>query len=146
MWVLDQEFWQPGWRATPAAAWRARVADLVNGDRWIIEGNYSGTLDIRLPRADCALWFDYPRWIAFPRIAKRIITSYGQVRPDMAPGCPEQIDRGFLRWVWDFPAQSRPLIVAALAKHGQHLTPHIFRRDRDWARWLDRLAEHRAEH
>ena len=136
---LDAEFWQPGWRETPRPLWRETVARLVIGERWILEGNYSATLDIRLPRADTVLWFDYPRWIALPRIMKRIATTHGHVRADMAPGCPEQFDAEFLRWVWNFPRDSRPLIVSALAEHGGHLRPVIFRRDDDVARFLDSL-------
>jgi adenylate kinase family enzyme len=128
---LDREFWQPGWIATPKLEWRERVVRLAGADAWIMDGNYSATLDIRLPRADTVIWFDYPRRIVLPRIAKRIATHCGEVRRDMAPGCPEQVDREFLRWVWDFPLNSRPLIVTALAHDGAHLEPIVFRRDKD---------------
>jgi adenylate kinase family enzyme len=146
---LDREFWQPGWRIMPRDRWRAKVAELVSGDRWIVEGNYSATLDIRLPRADTVLWFDYPRRVALARIAKRIATTYGRVRSDMGAGCPEKLDLEFLRWVWNFPRQSRPLIADALALHGQHARLAVFRRDRDWRHCLDALpsdAKARQQH
>ncbi len=139
---LDRQFWRPGWTVTPRPEWRQRVTELVAAERWIIEGNYGGTLDLRLPRADTVLWFDYPRWIAYPRIAKRVVIGYGRVRPDMAPGCPEQLDWEFLRWIWAFPRIERPAISVALARYGAHLAPVIFRRDDDWARFLDSLPEH----
>ena len=69
----------------------------------------AATLDLRLPRADTVIWFDYPRLRCLRQIAWRIATTYGRVRPDLAPGCPEQIDWEFLRFVWDFPAKSRPI-------------------------------------
>jgi hypothetical protein len=58
---LDKEYWKPGWTKTPRDLWRARVGELVAGDRWIIDGNYAGSLDLRLPRADTVVRFDYPR-------------------------------------------------------------------------------------
>lgn len=85
---LDREFWQPGWRMPEGARWQEKVRSLVAGERWIIEGTFTSTLDLRLPRADAVVWFDFPRgrclWRAFMRAAR----SYGRARPDMAPGCP----------------------------------------------------------
>ncbi len=133
---LDKEFWQPGWVVTPRAAWRAKVAELAARDAWIMDGSYGASLDIRLPRADAAVWFDYPRARCLRRVAWRIATTYGTVRPDLAPGCPEQVDWEFLRYVWDFNAKTRPQIARALAVHGRHLTPVVVRRDRDAARFL----------
>lgn len=136
---LDREFWRPGWVPAPREPWRARVAELVQADDWILEGNFDSSLDLRLPRADTVLWFDYPRRIALPRIAKRFVTNYGTVRPDMGLGCPEKIDWEFIRWIWNFPAEARPQIVAALANHGSHLERHVFRRDKEVRVFLDSL-------
>ena len=65
--------------------------------------------------------------------------TYGQVRLDMAPGCPEQVDLTFLRWIWNFNRRERPVLVQKLAASGSHLTPIIFRNDGDAARFLSKL-------
>jgi adenylate kinase family enzyme len=110
---LDQEYWQPGWVAPETADWQARVTRLAARDAWIMDGNYSGTFDIRVPRAQAILWLDLPRRIYFPRAVWRIAKSYGRERPDLAPGCPEQIDLSFLfKWVWTYPTRSRPRTLA----------------------------------
>jgi adenylate kinase family enzyme len=96
---LDKEFWRPGWTTTPLPEWRAKVEALAARDAWIMDGNYGATLDLRLPRADAVIWFDYLRLRCLRQIAWRIATTYGRVRPDLAPGCPEQIDLEFLRFV-----------------------------------------------
>lgn len=134
---LDKEFWQPGWVETPKAQWRARVSELVAGARWIMDGNFDSSLDLRLPRADAVFWFDYPRLRCLRRALGRIATSYNTVRSDMAPGCPERVDLDFLRYIWRFNARQRPRIVAALARFGRHLDPVVFRRDSDVARLLN---------
>ena len=59
-----------------------------------MDGNYGSSLDLRLPRADTVLWFDYPRHVCLRRVFWRIATTYGRVREDLAPGCPEQLDPG----------------------------------------------------
>jgi adenylate kinase family enzyme len=139
---LDKEFWRPGWVTTPLPEWRAKVEALAARDAWIMDGNYGATLDLRLPRADAVIWFDYPRLRCLRQIAWRIATTYGRVRPDLAPGCPEQIDLEFLRFVWDFPAKSRPAIVTALQKHRPAAASLvIFRRRRDVSRYLAGLGQ-----
>jgi adenylate kinase family enzyme len=136
---LDREFWQPGWKITPREPWRAKVAELVQSEAWIMDGNYGASLDLRLPRADTAVWFDYPRHVCLGRALWRVLTTYGRVRADLAPGCPEKIDLEFLRYIWDFNAKSRPQIVSMLAEHGRHLQPVVVGRDRDAEVFLDGL-------
>jgi len=128
---LDAEFWKPGWKVTERAEWRARLAKLAEREAWIMDGNYGASLELRLPRADTVMWFDYPRLVCLWRVLRRVATTYGRVRPDLAPGCPEQFDGEFLRFIWNFNANSRPQIVAMLAEHGGHLSPIVFRRDLD---------------
>src|SRR5206468_1787185 len=77
---LDTEFWQPGWKITPFPQWRAKVASLITREAWIMDGSYAATLDLRLPRADAVVWFDYPRFVCVARALRRILTTYGQVR------------------------------------------------------------------
>ena len=133
---LDQEFWQPGWVETPRAAWRAKVSGLAAREAWIMDGNYDATLDLRLPRAEAVIWFDTPAPRALARVARRVATSYGRVRPDLAPGCPEQIDWGFVRYVWNFNGRQRPRIAEALAAYAGRLDPIMIRSDAEAARVL----------
>ena len=34
----------------------------------------------------------------------------------MAPGCHEKVDLEFLRWVWNFPRDSRPKVMRRIAE------------------------------
>jgi adenylate kinase family enzyme len=117
---LDAHFWQPGWVQTERSVWRRRVAELIAGPRWIIEGNYGSSLDIRLPRADTVIWLDFSTPICFWRAIKRVVTNFGNVRPDLAPGCPEEFDWEFLKWVWHFRKNERPQIVERIEHYFQH--------------------------
>lgn len=139
---LDAEFWQPDWKPMPRDLWRPKVGQLSAAETWIQDGNFDGTLDVRLPLADTIVWFDLPRRICMWRVLKRIALGYGEVRPEMAPGCPERLDPEFLHYVWTFNTAHRPRIGTALAAHGAHLTPVIIRHDADAARFLD-SARHR---
>ena len=139
---LDQQYWQPGWTMPPRATWRAKLAALCEKPAWIMDGNFDSSLDLRLPRADAVVWFDFPRHVCLRRVLKRVVTTYGHVRADMAPGCPEQLpDLEFLRWIWNFNRIERPQIAVSLALHGPHLSPVIFRRDRDVRAFLDTIGD-----
>ena len=137
---LDKEFWRPGWEVTPRAEWRLKVAELVAREAWIMDGNYDSSLDLRLPRADTVLLFDYPAHRCIGRVVKRVLTSYGKVRADMAAGCPERIDLPFLKFVWRFNAVQRPRTLAAIRQNGAHVRTVIFRRDAEARRFLDTVA------
>ncbi|HLM66531.1 MAG TPA: hypothetical protein VK358_03345, partial [Longimicrobium sp.] len=45
----------------------------------------------------------------------------GRSRPDLNPGCPEQLpDWNFLRYVWAYPDAKLPTVLALLREHGAH--------------------------
>ena len=62
----------PDWTEATPEALRARVAPLVAGPAWVIDGAYRGKLgDLVLARADTVLWLDLPRRVWFPRLVRR---------------------------------------------------------------------------
>lgn len=115
---LDREHWQPGWVEPTRAEWAARVAELVVHDRWVIDGNYGGTIDIRLRACDTAILLDLPRWLCLWRVTRRWLKYRGRTRPDMTPGCDERIDWIFGRWIWNYPRLHRPAMLEHLAGLG----------------------------
>lgn len=113
---LDALFWHPGWVETPRSEWRSIQEKLVEEPRWIIDGNYGSTLQIRLTAADTVIFLDLPPWVCLWRVVKRSFLS-AEPRPDLAPGCPERLDLEYLRflaWVWRYPRDDRPAIVETL--------------------------------
>ncbi len=111
---LDQEFWNPGWIETPRDEWRAHHAELLTQDEWIIDGVYIGTLQERVAAADTIIFLDVARFRCLWRVVKRIVSTRGTVRPDMAEGCPEKWDFGFLAYAWTFRRRFRSKILWAL--------------------------------
>src|ERR1051326_8693301 len=68
---LDALFWKPGWVETPRDEWRRTVEELVEGDAWVMDGNYGGTLDLRLAACDTVLFLDFPPIVCLCRVLKR---------------------------------------------------------------------------
>ena len=112
---LDQHAWMSGWVELGREEWKARVRELIAGDAWVIDGNYTGSLPARLRRADTVINLEMPAWRCLARLVRRIASSYGRVRPDMAEGCPEQLDWGFLLYTARFPWTHRAKISERLA-------------------------------
>jgi adenylate kinase family enzyme len=112
---LDTVFWRPGWKPMPNDEFDEAQGRLLQGDSWIIDGNFSRTLAMRLAAADTAIFLDFPRGLCLRRAVKRWIQHHGKSRPDMADGCSEKLDLEFLRWIWRFPRVSRPKVLAMLA-------------------------------
>jgi len=111
---LDRLWWRPGWAHVSREDFDAGLAEILKTDRWIIDGDYSRTLPERLKYADAVILLDYSRTLCLFRALKRIARFRGNVRPDMAEGCPERFDREFLRYVWNFHRDMRPRVEAAL--------------------------------
>jgi adenylate kinase family enzyme len=113
---LDQEYWQPGWVEPDKAEWALHVARILPRDAWIKDGNYSGTLEMRMAAADTVIFLDLPRTVCIRRILRRSLKYRGTNRPDMAEGCNEKVDLKFLKWIWDYPRRTRPKVERMLAE------------------------------
>ena len=122
---LDAHYWLPGWMEPQLDVWRERVRQLVLGETWIIDGNYSDTFDLRLTVADTIVFLDVPRHICLSRVIVRSLRSFGRIRPDMAPGCRERLDGAFLRWVWTYPESAATGVGAAPGRGGGPHASHL---------------------
>lgn len=116
---LDKFFWRPGWVETPRDEWAKTVTELIDRDSWIMDGNYSGTLDLRIQKCDTIVFLDLSRWLCLWRIMWRVLQYRKERRPDMAAGCPEKLDPEFVRWVWNYPRESKPKVMKLLAEHSE---------------------------
>jgi adenylate kinase family enzyme len=115
---IDRLFWQPGWVRTADDTYIERLSAVVAQERWIIDGNNSSTFDLRMPRADAVFWLDRSRALCIARVLWRVASSYGNVRADMAAGCPERFDWEFLSWIWGFHAKYYPGMRTAIERYG----------------------------
>lgn len=135
---LDDHYWSAGWARTPAGEWRETVTALASGTRWIIDGNYAATLDVRLAHADAVVFFDLPVGICLAGIARRTL--------ELRRGCYEHLPRRvreaspqppivgspwrLVHTVVRFRRSVRPQIVGMLAEHAADA-------------WLLRIADRR---
>jgi adenylate kinase family enzyme len=75
---LDALSWDPGPRRCDVQVFRERVALAVEGEYWVVDGQYPQVRDIVWSRADTIIWLDYSLWVCARRLVGRRIKSAGQ--------------------------------------------------------------------
>ena len=104
---LDKLFWKPGWVESTPEEIDGKIRQELDKPQWIMDGNFTRTLPLRVARADTVIYLDFSRMACLLGVLKRVLTTYGKVRPDMGEGCPERIDFEFLKWVWNYNKNKR---------------------------------------
>lgn len=136
---LDALFWKPGWVGVPEQQQRLVQSELVERETWIIDGNYGGTMDIRLDKADTIIFLDIPRIICAYRVIKRWIQYRETTRPDMGEGCEERISIEFLKWVWEYPKTKKPVILKKLNSFSKEKEVIILTSPKEVERFLNNI-------
>ncbi|HET8671863.1 MAG TPA: DNA topology modulation protein [Candidatus Saccharimonadales bacterium] len=138
---LDSLYWKPGWVETPKQEWKQTVERIITRDSWIMDGNYSGTLDLRLEACDTVIFLDIARAVCIWRVIKRAVAYRNKSRPDMSEGCPERFDFGFLRWIWNYKKRTRPKIVRMLKEIADNKKVIWLRTDAEVERYLGGMED-----
>ena len=104
---LDKLWWKPGWVEMDRDEFDELHRRELSKEKWIMDGNFNRTMPERIARCDTVIYLDFSRFACLRGVIKRVLTTYGTVRPDMGEGCPEQIDFEFLKWVWNYNRDKR---------------------------------------
>lgn len=126
---LDQYYWKPNWIETKAEEWRKKVHELAAKPEWIIDGNYGGTMDIRMEKADTIIFLDYPTLSCLWRITKRIQKYKGRTRPDMPEGCHERYDLEFYHYVATYNLRRKKKHYRQLEQHKESKQTLVLKND-----------------
>lgn len=117
VWHLDSLFWKPNWILSTKEEQQVIHAKLLKFDQWIIDGNYSETLEERFAQADTIVFLDVGRVHCLYRVVVRYLKYRNRTRPDMAAHCPEKIDWEFIHWIWTFPNKRKQALIDQLRAH-----------------------------
>lgn len=138
---LDQVLMNVNWTAKPKDEQAAIHEELVKADRWIIEGNWSHTLEERVERAQLILYLDCPLWVSLLRVTKRLIENWGDKRTDLAPGCYERFSPRFYWFIIKYYYTRRRYNIAWAREKRD--TPLIFidTSHRNWEKKIEHLLD-----
>ncbi len=137
---LDMFYHLPNWNEPSKENWLKTVIKLVQSERWIMDGNYGGTMDLRLGRCDTVVWLDYPRLICTWRVLKRTFLYRDKTRSDMADSCKERFDWEFLKYVWNFPRDKNRNIDLRLKSH-DHVKVYRLKSNREVRDFLEDIND-----
>ncbi|HHC7267555.1 TPA: (d)CMP kinase [Vibrio parahaemolyticus] len=56
---MDAIFWKPDWQESSDEEFFINLAEKLNGEHWILDGNYNRTTEIKWARVDTIIWLDY---------------------------------------------------------------------------------------
>jgi adenylate kinase family enzyme len=101
---------------TDKELWRAKVHSLVEQERWIIDGNYKSTFDLRFPYSDTIIFLDYPTHVSMWRAIKRRVQFREKVRDDMPATWKEKLGWKFILFILRFNHDDAPRIRSELEK------------------------------
>jgi len=140
---LDRHFWLPGWQMLEKDEWEKLTDEFINQDEWIMDGNYSGTLDKRIERADTVIYFDFPRWRclfnAFMRMLKGKL--FRKKRSDITSGCEERFDLEFYKWIWNYNSNNRDENLKRLDSISGEKKVFVIRNYREKKEFLDSAGQ-----
>ncbi|WP_168124011.1 DNA topology modulation protein [Paenibacillus sp. HB172176] len=111
---LDRYFWKANWVPTPNEEWDQIVENFTTEKEWIIDGNYSRTMDTRIKHADLIIYLDMSKWLCLYRVLKRRVMYHKKTRPDMNEACQEKLDWEFFKWIWNYRKRSRMKTITKL--------------------------------
>lgn len=144
---LDALYHGPDWSPASRDELRGRVAAIVAGDGWVIDGNYRRSVgDLVGARADTIAWLDLPRSVVMRSVIRR---SLGRAwhRTELWNGNREQWlrlldprpDRNIVLWAWSQFAGYRRLYEEASRQEGPGPAWLRFRTRAEAQRWLSSL-------
>ena len=132
LFYLDMMFWNEDKTTVEKSVFLEQLKSAMRGDKWIIDGNYASTMEIRLQACDTVIFLDYPLEVCLEGVRAR----YGKKREDM-PWVEEEEDEEFIRFIKDFGTEVRPKILELLKKYS-HKSIYIFKTREEAEGFLNR--------
>ena len=130
---LDNVWWRADGTHIPREAFDRALDGLLQGEQWIMDGDYSRTYEVRLRAADTVIFLDYPEAVCMAGIVARV----GQDRPDM-PWTEGTLDRELVAQVRNYASSNRPALLSLFQKYpAKQVLTFTSREEADC--WLSRL-------
>lgn len=133
LYYLDRLWHRPDRTTISKEDFDARLAGIVRKDRWIIDGNYRRTLELRLAACDTVFFMDLPLEVCLAGAEARV----GKAHEDL-PWVEQELDGEFRQWILDFPKDELPRIYTLLEQYREGREIVIFRSREETDEYLER--------
>ena len=111
---LDLLKWNSDKTTVSKEVFLERLQNVLLLDKWIIDGNYGSTIELRMKECDTVFFLDYPVEVCIDGIRQR----QGKQRSDM-PWIETEDDAEFPEFIRNYNTQSRPKVLELLNNYPQ---------------------------
>lgn len=111
---LDLLYWNSDRTTVSKDVFVKRLKNVLVLDKWIIDGNYGSTIEMRIKECDTVFFLDYPVEVCIDGIKLR----KGKTRSDM-PWIETEVDEELLEFIRNYNAQSRPKVLELLEQYSE---------------------------
>ena len=112
LYCLDMMYWNADKTTVGREIFRARLAEVLTRDSYIIDGNYRSTMEIRIANCDTVFFLDYD----LETCLSGILSRRGKPRADM-PWIETEEDPEFMQTVKAYIPEQRPWVMELLEKY-----------------------------
>ena len=127
LYYLDAIWHKPDKTHIPREEFDARLGEILSEDVWIIDGNYSRTIERRIAACDTVFLFDLPTEVCLAGAMSRV----GKERYEM-PWIETEFDPEFKKQIEEFPTTTLPAIYELLEKYNdRNITVFKSRKEAD---------------
>ena len=109
---LDNIYWNENKEHITREEFNEELEKILKEDKWIIDGDYGRTYEIRIKRADTIYFLDYSLETCLNGVSSRI----GTKRAD-CPFIETEFDEEFKEWIINWPKNKRPIVIELLEKY-----------------------------
>ena len=109
---LDMIFWNKDKTTVSKEIFLNSIQSVMNTSKWIVDGNYMSSMELRIKECDTVFFLDYPTGICLEGIKSR----KGQLRSDI-PWIENNDDEDFLEYIKSFNKMVRSEIINLLKKY-----------------------------
>lgn len=131
---LDNIWWKPDKSHISREEFDQKLDEILLTDRWIIDGDYSRTYEMRFRSCDTVIFLDYPVDVCMNGIKERI----GKNRSDI-PWTEQALDPELVKLAEHYETDNRPVILSLLEKYSD-VNSFVFRSRLEAAEWMRRLV------
>ncbi len=132
---LDKEYWTNNWKNKYSKeGWINFHENLINQNKWIIDGNFRNSQEARLLRADTIIFFDFPKWLCLWRVFKRALNRKQPF--DKPDGVKNKVSWELISYIINYPLNEMRGLVE---KYKNGRTIYIVRNNKNIKELLSKI-------
>ena len=131
---LDAIWWNSDRSHISRERFDQKLDEILRTDKWIIDGDYSRTYEMRFKFCDTVIFLDYSMDECMSGIKERV----GKVRADM-PWVEQELDPELVKLVENYAKDNRPVILSLLEKYPD-VNRFVFKSRLEASEWMGRIG------